>query len=126
MKNFFPIFIVLVTLSTTLNAQWMELVTPTINYEIKSYSFLDLEINLEGEPYLLYDCKVPNGNGSDFKLFVQKYDAANQEWNVVGGSFVNELNAENSFGKGDVEKSCKEKVKSCNKKKYNTDFFHYF
>ena len=93
MKNFFPIFIVLVTLSTTLNAQWMELVTPTINYEIKSYSFLDLEINLEGEPYLLYDCKVPNGNGSDFKLFVQKYDAANEEWSIVGGGFVNELNA---------------------------------
>lgn len=71
------LFIVAFVLSfTTLNAQWFELVTPTINYEIKSNSFLDLEISMEGEPYLLYDCEVPSDNGkdTDWKLFVQKYD----------------------------------------------------
>ncbi len=90
------LFIVAFVLSfTTLNAQWFELVTPTINYEIKSNSFLDLEISMEGEPYLLYDCEVPSDNGkdTDWKLFVQKYDPANEEWSEVGGDYINELNA---------------------------------
>jgi len=76
-----------------MNAQWYELVTPTINFDIKSSSFIDLEINLDGEPYLLYDCEVPNGNDIDYKLFVQKYDEINDGWSLVGSNNVNELNA---------------------------------
>ncbi len=93
MKNLFLIFIALVTLSTTLNAQWMELVTPTIDYEVGGS--LDLEINLEEEPYLLYNCAVPSDDGKDSnsKLFVQKYNAVNEEWGLVGDSYINELDA---------------------------------
>jgi len=95
MKKAYVIFIVLIISITTLNAQWMELVTPTINYEIKSSSFIDLEISLEGEPYLLYDCEVPSDEGKDtnWKLFVQKYDPGNEEWSMVGDDYVNELSA---------------------------------
>ncbi|RLD45738.1 MAG: hypothetical protein DRJ05_00215 [Bacteroidetes bacterium] len=90
MKKIHLIFIVLLTIGTSLNAQWYELVTPTINYEIKSNSFIDLEINLDGDPYLLYNSVVPDeGN----KLFVQKYDIENEEWSLLGGDYVNELNA---------------------------------
>ena len=73
----------------------MELVTPTIDYEIKSNSFIDLEISLEGEPYLLYDCEIPSGDGkdTDWKLFVQKYNPVNEEWSMVGDGYINELNA---------------------------------
>jgi len=90
MKNTLMIFIALVVSFTTLNAQWFELVTPTINYEIKSHSFIDLEISLEGEPYLLYDVEVP---GEGWKLFVQKYNLANEEWSMVGDGPVNDLSA---------------------------------
>ncbi len=90
MKKASMILIALIISGTTLNAQWVELVTPTINYEIKEYSFLDLEISLEGEPYLLYDCLVPEEGG---KLFVQKYNAASEEWSLVGTNYINELYA---------------------------------
>ena len=90
MKNTLMILITLVVSFTTLNAQWFELATPTINYEIKSHSFIDLEISLEGEPYLLYDVEVP---GEGWKLFVQKYNLANEEWGMVGDGPVNDLSA---------------------------------
>ena len=90
MKNTLMILITLVVSFTTLNAQWFELVTPTINYEIKSHSFIDLEISLEGEPYLLYDVEVP---GEGWKLFVQKYNLANEEWGMVGEGPINDLSA---------------------------------
>ena len=79
MKKALLISIVLTISITIINAQWMELVTPKINYEIKSNSFIDLGISLEGELFLLYDCEVPSDDGedSDWKLFVQKYDPAN-------------------------------------------------
>ena len=95
MKNTYLILIALIFFGITLNAQWTELVTPTINYEIKSNSFIDLEISLDGEPYLLYDCEVPNDEekGTDWKLFVQKYDPINEEWSIVGNDYINELNA---------------------------------
>ncbi len=95
MKKLHLIFAALMILGTTLNAQWVELVTPTINYEIKSSSFIDLEISLEGEPYLLYNVEVPTEGEKDskWKLFVQKYNPSNEEWGLVGGTFVNELSA---------------------------------
>ena len=90
MKTAKMILIALLISGSTINAQWTEMVTPTINYDIKNYSFVDLEISLEGEPYLLYDAIVPSeGN----KLFVQKYDAENEEWEVLGNSYLNGRNA---------------------------------
>jgi len=90
MKKIHLIFIALLTVGTSLNAQWYELVTPTIDYDIKNNSFIDLEINLDGEPCLLYNTVVPDeGN----KLFVQKYNAENEEWSLLGSEHVNELNA---------------------------------
>ena len=90
MKSTLTILIALLASITTVNAQWVELVTPTINYEIKSSSFIDLEISLEGEPYLLYDVEVPD---EGWKLFVQKYNLSNEEWNMVGEGPVNDLSA---------------------------------
>ena len=90
MKNTLTIFLALLASITTVSAQWVELVTPTINYEIKSHSFIDLEISLEGEPYLLYDVEVPD---EGWKLFVQKYNIANEEWSMVGDGPVNDLSA---------------------------------
>jgi len=95
MKNNYLTLVAVIFLGITLKAQWMELVTPTISFEIKNNSFLDLEINLDGEPYLMYDAEVPSDNGkdSDWKIFVQKYDPANETWSMVGDSYINELNA---------------------------------
>jgi len=95
MKKSYLIIIALVIIFANANAQWFELVTPTINYEIKDNSFLDLEISLDGEPYLLYDAVVlsENGKDSDWKVFAQKYDPANETWSMVGDSYINELNA---------------------------------
>jgi WD40 repeat protein len=91
MKKFTILIIAFTVLNFITYAQWTQLITPTVNYELSDGCIIDLEIDLDGNPYVSYMCDVPekNSNGFDDKVFVQKYDNTTETW-IQLGNYVNE------------------------------------